>query len=85
MSELASALFSIADASEFRFARFYIVCEAVRAEVSTRKSAHCLRRDGHIPRIVKTWPRQNPMSNAVWKKYRDFAQKNDRLGCSETL
>ena len=27
MSELASALFSIADASEFRFARFYIVCE----------------------------------------------------------
>ena len=27
MSELASAMFSIADASEFRFARFYIVCE----------------------------------------------------------
>ena len=27
MSELASALFSIADANEFRFARFYIVCE----------------------------------------------------------
>ena len=29
MSELASALFSIADADEFRFARFYIVCEEV--------------------------------------------------------
>jgi len=29
MFELASALFSIADANEFRFARFYIVCEAV--------------------------------------------------------
>ena len=29
MSESASALFSIADASEFRFARFYIVCEVV--------------------------------------------------------
>ena len=28
MSELASAMFSIADANEFRFARFYIVCEA---------------------------------------------------------
>ncbi len=28
-AELASALFSIADANEFRFARFYIVCEAV--------------------------------------------------------
>ena len=27
--ELASALFSIADAGEFRFARFYIVCEEV--------------------------------------------------------
>ena len=29
MFELTSALFSIADANEFRFARFYIVCEAV--------------------------------------------------------
>ena len=29
MSKLASALFSIADANEFRFARFYIVCEEV--------------------------------------------------------
>ena len=29
MFELASALFSIADANEFRFARFYIVYEAV--------------------------------------------------------
>ena len=32
MSELVSALFSIVDASEFRFARFYIVCEAVMLE-----------------------------------------------------
>ena len=29
MSESASALFSIADAGEFRFARFYIVYEEV--------------------------------------------------------
>ena len=29
MSESASALFSIADAGEFRFARFYTVCEEV--------------------------------------------------------
>ena len=29
MSELSSALFSIADDNGFRFARFYIVCEAV--------------------------------------------------------
>ena len=42
MSELPSALFSIADGSEFRFARFYNVCEAA-ALVATRKVAHCLR------------------------------------------
>ena len=54
MSESASALFSIADANEFRFARFYIVCEAVMLG-TLKKSAHCLRRVGHIPRIVKTW------------------------------
>ena len=29
MFESASAIFSIADAGEFRFARFYIVCEEV--------------------------------------------------------
>ena len=29
MFELASAIFSIADANEFRFVRFYIVCEEV--------------------------------------------------------
>ena len=29
MSESSSAFFSIADDGEFRFARFYIVCEAV--------------------------------------------------------
>ena len=29
MFELPSALFLIADGNEFRFARFYIVCEAV--------------------------------------------------------
>ena len=29
MSELSSALFLITDDNEFRFARFYIVCEAV--------------------------------------------------------
>ena len=48
MSELPSALFSIADGSEFRFARFYSVCEAA-ALAATRKSAHCLRCVGHAP------------------------------------
>ena len=32
MFELPSALFLIADGNEFRFARFYIVCEAVPLE-----------------------------------------------------
>ena len=52
MFELASALFSIADANEFRFARFYIVCEAVPIR-DTRKSAHCLRVAGHTCGLSK--------------------------------
>ena len=48
MFETASALFSIADAGEFRFARFYTVCEEVPLG-DTRKSAHCLRCVGHAP------------------------------------
>ncbi len=52
MSELPSALFSIADGSEFRFARFYNVCEAA-ALVATRKFAHCLGFVGHTPGVFK--------------------------------
>ena len=52
MSELPSALFSIADGSEFRFARFYNVCEAA-ALAATRKFAHCLRFVGHTPGVFK--------------------------------
>ena len=48
MSELPSALFLIADGNEFRFARFYNVCEEVPLG-DTRKSAHCLRCAGHAP------------------------------------
>ena len=44
MSESASALFSIADAGEFRFARFYIVCET---ESHQGLSSHS-RRDGAL-------------------------------------
>ena len=36
MSELPSAIFLIADDNEFRFARFYIVCEEV--PLGTHKS-----------------------------------------------
>ncbi len=50
-----SAIFLIADGNEFRFARFYIVCEEVPLG-DTRKSAHCLRLVGHSV-SVQTWPR----------------------------
>ena len=52
MFESASAIFSIADAGEFRFARFYIVCEAVMHR-NTKKPAHCLRLVGHTPEVSK--------------------------------
>ena len=47
MSESASALFSIADAGEFRFARFYIVCEEM--PLGTPESPPC-----RLGLIVKT-------------------------------
>ena len=52
MSELASAMFSIADANEFRFARFYIVCEGVMLG-TLKKSDHYLRLVGHIRGLSK--------------------------------
>ena len=54
MSELPSAMFSIADGNEFRFARFYIVCEAIRLEALESPLIVCACRT--FPRwIVKTW------------------------------
>ena len=41
MFELPSALFLIADGSEFRFARFYIVCEAIRLGALERPPIVC--------------------------------------------
>ena len=75
MSELASALFSIADASEFRFARFYIVCEEVPLGTPESPLIVCGLSDTlrECPNVAKT---QNLMSNALRKKYKDFAPKN---------
>jgi hypothetical protein len=54
MSELPSAMFSIADGNEFRFARFYIVCEAIRLEALESPLIVCACRT--FPRwIVKAW------------------------------
>ena len=54
MFELASALFSIADANEFRFARFYIVCEAVPLGAPESPLIVC-GFAGHTPGTVQTW------------------------------
>ena len=55
MFELASAMFSIADANEFRFARFYIVCEAVALGALKSPLIVCGLSDTH--RRVQTWKR----------------------------
>ena len=53
MSELSSALFSIADDNEFRFARFYIVCEAVPLGAPESPLIVC-GFAGHTPGTVQT-------------------------------
>ena len=76
MSESASALFSIADAGEFRFARFYIVCEEVPlgtpesppivSGVSDMPPSDC-------PNVEET---RNPMQTFSRKKFSHFSQTN---------
>ena len=80
MSELPSALFSIADSSEFRFARFYIVCEAVPLGAPESPLIVCVLSD--TPRgLSKRGKTQNSMFDAARKKSSDFASKNCRPGC----
>ena len=59
MSESASAMLSIADANEFRFARFYIVCEAVM--LGTLKSPRIVCRHA-LFRIYASAKRANESS-----------------------
>ena len=80
MSELPSALFSIADGSEFRFTRFYIVCEAVPLGAPESPLIVCGLSD--TPReLSKRGKTQNSMSDAARKKYSDFTPKNAAAGC----
>ena len=74
LSESASALFSIADAGEFRFARFYIVCEEVPLGTPESPLIVCGLSDTLLecPNVAKT---RNGMPAAVWKKYTNFASK----------
>ena len=57
MSESASALFSIADAGEFQFTRFYIVCEEV--PIGTPES----------PPIISGVPDMYPSDYQTWKRH----------------
>ena len=77
MFELPSAIFSIADGSEFRFARFYSVCEAA-ALAATRKFAHCLWFGGHTPGVFKRgrdteWDASRGMEEIREFCFKDFA------------
>ena len=79
MSESASALFSIADAGEFRFARFYIVCEEV--PLGTPESPPIVSGVSDIhpsdcPNVEET---RNPMQTFSRKKCSHFSQTNFHL------
>ena len=75
MSELASALFSIADANEFRFARFYIVCEEVPLGTPESPPIVCGLSDT-LRECSNVEETQNGMPATAWKKYMNFASKN---------
>ena len=74
MSELPSAMFLIADGNEFRFARFYIVCEAVPLEALGNPLIVCGLSDTSVDcqSVAKT---QNRIPDAAWKKHSNFASK----------
>ena len=76
MSELPSAMFLIADGSEFRFARFYIVCEEV--PLGTPESPPIVSGvpDMHpsdCPNVEET---RNPMQTFSRKKCSHFSPTN---------
>ena len=79
MFETASALFSIADAGEFRFARFYTVCEEV--PLGTPESPPIVSgvSDMHpsdFPNVEET---RNPMQTFSRKKCTHFSPTNFHL------
>ena len=78
MSELASAMFSIADANEFRFARFYIVCEVVPLGTPGSPLIVCGLPDTlrECSNVEETW---NPMQTFSRKKCSHFSPTNFHL------
>ena len=75
MFESASALFSIADAGEFRFARFYIVYEEVPLGTPESPLIVCGLSDTlrECPNVEET---QNLMQKFSWKKCSHFSPTN---------
>ena len=76
MSELPSAMFLIADGNEFRFARFYIVCEEVPLGTPESPPIVSGMPDMHpsdCPNVEET---RNPMQTFSRKKYSHFSPTN---------
>ena len=78
MSELPSAIFLIADGNEFRFARFYIVCEEVPLGTPESPLIVCGLSDTlrECPNVEET---RNSMQTFSWKKCSHFSQPNFHL------
>ena len=78
MFELPSAIFLIADGNEFRFARFYIVCEEVPLGTPESPLIVCGLSDTlrECPNVEET---QNSMQTFSWKKCSHFSQPNFHL------
>ena len=76
MSELPSALFLIADGNEFRFARFYNVCEEV--PLGTPESPPIVSgvSDMHPSDCPNVEEPRNPMQTFSRKKFSHFSQTN---------
>ena len=75
MFELPSAMFLIADGKEFRFARFYIVCEEVPLGTPESPLIVCGLSDTlrECPNVEET---RNPMQTFSWKKCSHFSPTN---------
>ena len=75
MFELPSAIFLIADGNEFRFARYYIVCEEVPLGTPESPLIVCGLSDTlrECPTVAKI---RTGMPATAWKKYVNFASKN---------
>ena len=79
MSELPSAIFLIADGNEFRFARFYIVCEEV--PLGTPESPPIVSgvSDMHPSDCPNVEATRNPMQTFSRKKCSHFSPTNFHL------